>query len=373
MNGLTEGGFNDLSGYQVRIAVRGRTAILHVTTSVQRGLAGDTDRAATVGNTPGEVGNGGSLVETSQTTFISFSVHLNVFQVLGAQSLASGFNNFDTTFGTHFLCGVVGVATSTVPVSGDGLGVQSDNNVEFFGNLVEDEARHPELVTLVNADTGTNLVFPLSQHDFGVGTANLDASKQASFVVGLNNVTSSNIVGTNTTVVRTLRTGETILGPTKRTSIGGKHGVFLLNSGPNLGGLVFLKDGDNLVAVVGNVRSTVMVKAFSQDQNVVSLAERITENGNRLHQNIGIFAFGLFGGRTIKIPDGQSINGPFLLCQGAGLTTSGDFVTRNPNVGGHNDIFLGLEVDVVSALCVVLSLSHFFFFLGFPFSWVKMF
>lgn len=96
--------------------------------------------------------------------------------------------------------------------------------------------------------------------------------------MGLDEITGENSAGTDTTVVRTLGTGETHLGPTKDLSIGVKQGVLLLETEPRflvLGGI------HRLLArspVVGPVGSAVVVVALAEDKNVLAPSERIAED-----------------------------------------------------------------------------------------------
>ena len=57
----------------------------------------------------------------------------------------------------------------------------------------------------LNALTWSDLKLPLSGHDFSVDARNLDTSVQASFVVGLDDVSTVDLGGTNTAIIRTLR------------------------------------------------------------------------------------------------------------------------------------------------------------------------
>lgn len=59
----------------------------------------------------------------------------------------------------------------------------------------------------------------------------------ATYVVGLDEITGKDLSGTDTTVVWTLGTWETHLGPTEWLSIGIKESVLLLETEPWLGGL----------------------------------------------------------------------------------------------------------------------------------------
>jgi hypothetical protein len=120
--------------------------------------------------------------------------------------------------------------------------------------------------------------------------------------VCLNNVTAVNLSSTNTTVVRTLRTGETTLGPSVRLTVLVEEGVLLLKTEPGLLVLVGLHELGALVAVVELVRGTVGVPALSQDEKVVATAEWIGEGGHGTEVDIGVLARSLSGGRSVEVP-----------------------------------------------------------------------
>lgn len=98
--------------------------------------------------------------------------------------------------------------------------------------------------------------------------------------MGLDEITGKDLASTDTTVVRALGTGETHLGPSKDLSIGVKQGVLLLESEP---GLLLLDRVHRLFAgrsVVGAVGRTVVVVAFTQNEEVLASSERIAEHGD---------------------------------------------------------------------------------------------
>ena len=80
-------------------------------------------------------------------SLVVLTVDGNVLNVAGLKLLHGGLNGLHTTFRTDLVGGDVGVQTGTVPVTGDGLGVEGDLGTELFGNTVEEETRHPEVVT----------------------------------------------------------------------------------------------------------------------------------------------------------------------------------------------------------------------------------
>lgn len=82
-----------------------------------------------------------------ETLLVALTVDGNVLEVTGLQLLHVGFDDLQTTLLTGRLGGHVAVETGTVPVTGDGLGVERDADTELFGDTVEEETGHPELVT----------------------------------------------------------------------------------------------------------------------------------------------------------------------------------------------------------------------------------
>lgn len=133
---LEESGLGNLGADKVGVAVAGRTAILEVARALLVDLTGDADRAAAVGNTVRVLVDGGGLVGTSEASLVALTVDGNVLEVLGGKLLAVGLDGVEASLGLAGGLGrVVGVATSAVPVTGDGLGVKGDLDVEVLGNL----------------------------------------------------------------------------------------------------------------------------------------------------------------------------------------------------------------------------------------------
>lgn len=128
----------------------------------------------------------------------------------GFQLLDGRLNVLHATLIAHLLGGEVAVQTGTVPVTGHGLGRHRDTGAKDLSSAVEEETRDPELVTHGNALARTDLELPLGGHDLGVGAGDVDASVQACLVVRLYDVTLDDLAGTDTAVVRTLGSRETV-------------------------------------------------------------------------------------------------------------------------------------------------------------------
>jgi len=87
------------------------------------------------------------------------------------------------------------VATSAVPVSLEGFGVERDLDTPLLGNTDKEETSHPEMVTHRNTLTGPNLELPLRWHHFGIDTTDVDTSIETGTIVGLNEITCKNFAG----------------------------------------------------------------------------------------------------------------------------------------------------------------------------------
>ena len=70
-----------------------------------------------------------------------------MFQMTLLKLVHHRFDGLETTIKTHILGRDVGMETGAVPVTWDWLGVEGDDDAEFFCNTVKQEAGHPEFVT----------------------------------------------------------------------------------------------------------------------------------------------------------------------------------------------------------------------------------
>ena len=111
----------------------------------------------------------------------------------------------------------------------------------------------------------TCLELPLGRHDLCVDTRDVYTSVKTGTVVSLNEITSKDLAGTDTTVVRALWSWETALWPTVWLSIGVEEGVLLLDTEPRILLLGLVHGLLGVVAVVGLVRRAVAVVAFRDD------------------------------------------------------------------------------------------------------------
>ena len=84
----------------------------------------------------------------------------------------------------------LGVTTSTVPFTGEGLRVEGDLDSPLLSDSNEQESSHPEVVAHVDSGTRSNLELPLTRHDLGVDTGDGDTSVETSSVMRFNHISS---------------------------------------------------------------------------------------------------------------------------------------------------------------------------------------
>ena len=123
------------------------SSVLKVTLALHCTLSRNSDTRTTVGNTPAEFVNVSSLMFTGETFAVALPVDFNVLDMTLLKLLHGCLDVLHSTFFTHSLGRYISVKTSTVPVTGYGLGGEGDDDTEFFGNAVEQETGHPKLVT----------------------------------------------------------------------------------------------------------------------------------------------------------------------------------------------------------------------------------
>lgn len=124
------------------------------------------------------------------------------------------------------------------------------------------------------------MVLPLSGHDLGVGTRDVDTGVEAGHVVCLDQVTAEDSAGTDTTVVRALRSREAVLGPAVRPAVNVEESVFLLKAEPEplLG--VGLHQKGSVMAEVEGVGLAVTHPSLAHDEDIGLAAERVIVHGN---------------------------------------------------------------------------------------------
>lgn len=244
----------------------------------------------------------------SKTLLVGLTVGSDVLNVALAELVESRLDNRKTTVLTHGLGGDVGMAASTIPVTSQGLGVESDLHTEVLTDTVQEVASNGELVAHLDALAGTNLELPLGGHNLGVNTRDVDTSVETGAVVSLDNVTAVDLASTNTTVVRALGSRETTLGPAIDVAEVVEKSVLLLDTEPGLLSSVVLHDLGAGVAEVELVGSTVVVQALAENKHVVARTSGVLVDGNRLQQNVGVVARGLASGGTVEVPDGKVVN-----------------------------------------------------------------
>jgi len=257
------------------------------------------------------------------------------------------------------------VAARAVPLREE-LGGQGDSHVVVLSDAAEEVAGHPEVVTDLNTKAGADLVLPLAGHDLTVGAADVDASVEASLVVGVGDGAAEGGVGTDGAVVGALGTGVTLRGPAERSLLelvgSGQKGVLLLDTVPGLlgGDFTLVPDlvgevaevgvgGDELLAVL-----VLPVKGLAHDQNVVTATERVGIVGDGLEDNLRFVGDGLVGGGAVVVPLGDVGEGGDLLGESAGLGAGVHAGAVDPDVLGDD---LALLVNIPE-LVVVLIVEH---------------
>ena len=242
------------------------------------------------------------LVTARETHIIVLTVHSNVLLVALAEALNGSLDGLHTTLFAHRQRREVGVAASAVPLTRHSLRVHRHIHTPFLSDTVEQVAGHREVVTHLNALARTDLELPLRWHHFSVDARVVDTGVKACTVVSLDNITTHDTARADTTVVRTLRSGETALGPAIRTAISAHKRVLLLNTKPAMLVLALLKDLRSVVAVVGFVRRAIIVVALGQNEHVVAATEGIREVRHGAEVHVRVVTRSLACRRTVKVP-----------------------------------------------------------------------
>ncbi len=163
-------------------------------------------------------------------------------------------------------------------------------------------------IRTLDAFTRANLVLPLSGHDLGVDARDLDASIQASLVVGLDNITAVDLCGANAALVWPLGAREAVLGPSIGMLVLAEDGVFLLEAEPELVLGVLLHQPRGIVTEVEGVGLSVRIPRLAHDEDVGLEADGVGEDGDGADVDVRVLAGGLAGGGAVEIPFWKIVN-----------------------------------------------------------------
>ncbi len=150
----------------------------------------------------------------------------------------------------HLLGREVRVGARAIPVALDGLGVETDVDLELFGDALEQPPRRPELIPDGDRIQNAHLELPLAHHHFGVGTFDSDARAHAGDGVGFDDVAPGHFRPADAAVVRTLGTGKAVFGPAVGSALLEER-VLLLDTEHRLEAGELLRHLDGAGAVVG--------------------------------------------------------------------------------------------------------------------------
>ena len=113
--------------------------------------------------------------------------------------------------------------------------------------------------------------------------------------MGLDDLTSDDAIGTDSAVVGSLGSGETVLGPAQGPAVEVQEGVFLLDTEPGLLSLGQLHGLGRGGALVRLGRRHVGEVGVAEDQDVVVAAERVLVDGLGQEVDVAVATLGLVG------------------------------------------------------------------------------
>lgn len=235
-------------------------------------------------------------MSSCQALDVVVTVDFDVFGVLLFELLDSSDDVLDSALGSHFFRRYIGVGSGSVPVSIKRLSGEGDYNSQFLSDPDEQETSEPHLITRIDTSRWSDLELPLGRHHFCVDTRDRDSTIETCFVVGLDQVTSQNLAGSDTTIVWSLRSWETASWPAVRSTLLIHEGILLLDSEPSLVNGVLFRQLCSLMSVIELVRSAIVLPAFCHDDDVVAASERVFPELDWTEEHIRVVTLGLPGG-----------------------------------------------------------------------------
>lgn len=317
-------------GDDIRVDIRGGSSVFDVSLLLWGSRSRNSDGCSSISDSEWEFIHTGCLMLTGQS-FGVISIELKVLVVLQTKLLNETGDIFDTTSTvSHLLCRIICVASGTVPVF-EKFGCETNGEIEFLSNSAQDVPGDPKHVSCFNSFARTNLVFPLSRHDFWISSWNFETGKKTSFDQGIIDGSTMTRGCTDRAVVGSLRFGVPICWPSQGLNVesvlGLEKGVLLFNTKPR-----FL--GGNLLENLSGMMSEVCVSrlqfgevfvgphvTFTEHEQVIPSSERIRIVSNRLENNFWIVGLCLIARRAIIVPIGDILQGLDLVCNDLSFRT----------------------------------------------------
>lgn len=144
----------------------------------------------------GESTNMSRLVFTRQPHLVILPIDRDMLHMLLRELLNRSLDRLHAALLAHLLRGEVGVAAGTVPVAGEGLGVEGDLDAEHLRDADEEVARHPEVVAHGDALARADLEFPLGGHDLGVDSGDVDTGIETCTVMRFDDIAGEDLAST---------------------------------------------------------------------------------------------------------------------------------------------------------------------------------
>lgn len=133
----------------------------------------------------------------------------------------------------------------------------------------------------------------------------------------LDNVSAKDLARSDTTVVWTLGSGETALGPAIWPALEVEERVLLLETEPELVLLVCLHDDGSIVAEVECIGLAIRHPGLGEHEDVVTATEGVGEGSDRSEVDVGVVSWSLSSRRAVKVPLLEGLDGFFGLVNGS--------------------------------------------------------
>lgn len=133
----------------------------------------------------------------------------------------------------------------------------------------------------------------------------------------LDNVSAKDLARSDTTVVWTLGSGETALGPTIWPALEVEERVLLLETEPELVLLVCLHDDGSIVAEVECIGLAIRHPGLGEHEDVVTATEGVGEGSDRSEVDVRVVPWSLSSRRAVKVPLLEGLDGFFGLVNGS--------------------------------------------------------
>jgi len=245
------------TGHHIGVNVCAGSTVLEVSLPCLGDMEGNSNRSASVRDTPAKLPVGAGLVMSRESTLDTVTVVRDMELMALAELLTGDLDVEHSLWLAHLAGGEVRVCSGSIELC-DRLRVETDCDAVLLTKSIQKPPRDPEVVRYSEGVRCSYLILPLTGHHLCVDSTDLDSRVEAGCKVLLHELSTKDLIRADTAVERTLLRWISAERPAQRATVF-EHRVFLLDPKERIMRDCILRYSTKQGSSIGRVRSSISV------------------------------------------------------------------------------------------------------------------